>query len=94
MTGIPSGLERRHASEALWTAEEVAAFIKCSVSYVYKSAEDLWSGRNPAALVETRIVPSRRLTSRRSYDHDTTKGERVGRERFQRRAQVLLTCNH
>lgn len=39
MTGIPNGLERRRASEPLWTAEEVAAFIKCSVSYVYKSAE-------------------------------------------------------
>ncbi len=39
MTGIPNGLERRRASEALWTADEVAAFIKCSVSYVYKSAE-------------------------------------------------------
>ncbi len=39
MTGTPNGLERRRASEALWTAEEVAAFIKCSVSYVYKSAE-------------------------------------------------------
>lgn len=23
----------------VWTADEVAAFIKCSVSYVYKSAE-------------------------------------------------------
>jgi excisionase family DNA binding protein len=39
MTGMPNGLERRRASEALWTAEEVATFIKCSVSYVYKSAE-------------------------------------------------------
>ncbi len=39
MTGTPNGLERRRASEALWTADEVAAFIKCSVSYVYKSAE-------------------------------------------------------
>jgi hypothetical protein len=39
MTGIPNGLERRRTTEALWTAEEVAAFIKCSVSYVYKSAE-------------------------------------------------------
>ena len=39
MTGIPNGQERRRASEALWTADEVAAFIKCSVSYVYKSAE-------------------------------------------------------
>jgi excisionase family DNA binding protein len=36
---MPNGLERRRANEALWTAEEVAAFIKCSVSYVYKSAE-------------------------------------------------------
>jgi excisionase family DNA binding protein len=36
---MPNGHERRRASEALWTAEEVAAFIKCSVSYVYKSAE-------------------------------------------------------
>ena len=39
MTGTPNRLERRRASEALWTADEVAAFIKCSVSYVYKSAE-------------------------------------------------------
>jgi excisionase family DNA binding protein len=39
MTGIPNGLERRRANDALWTADEVAAFIKCSVSYVYKSAE-------------------------------------------------------
>jgi excisionase family DNA binding protein len=39
MTRIPNGLERRRTSEALWTADEVAAFIKCSVSYVYKSAE-------------------------------------------------------
>jgi excisionase family DNA binding protein len=38
-TGIPNGLERRRVNEALWTADEVAAFIKCSVSYVYKSAE-------------------------------------------------------
>jgi excisionase family DNA binding protein len=36
---MPNGLERRGANEALWTADEVAAFMKCSVSYVYKSAE-------------------------------------------------------
>jgi excisionase family DNA binding protein len=39
MSGNPNGLERRRVSEALWTADEVAAFIKCSVSYVYKAAE-------------------------------------------------------
>lgn len=39
MAGIPDRLERRRANEGLWTADEVAAFIKCSVSYVYKSAE-------------------------------------------------------
>jgi excisionase family DNA binding protein len=38
-TCIPNGLERRRTNEALWIADEVAAFIKCSVSYVYKSAE-------------------------------------------------------
>lgn len=39
MTGTPNRLERRRTNEALWTADEVATFIKCSVSYVYKSAE-------------------------------------------------------
>ena len=34
-----SGPERRRLDDALWTADEVAAFITCSVSYVYKAAE-------------------------------------------------------
>ena len=39
MTSPSSGLERRRLNDALWTADEVAAFVKCSVSYVYKAAE-------------------------------------------------------
>jgi len=39
MTSPSSGFERRRLNDALWTADEVAAFVKCSVSYVYKAAE-------------------------------------------------------